>query len=75
MLFPKKLGNGIKRLHHTGHLRIVNLSISCVKEIIYGPGIDNDITNIVNACEICLETNKSKNPLYRTTYQTLQGRK
>ena len=44
----------MKRLVHTGHLGIVK-TINRAKEIIYWPGSNNDITKIVNACEICLE--------------------
>ena len=50
----------MKRLLHTGHLGIVK-TINRVREIIYWPGINNDIMNIVNACEVCLEhRNKQK---------------
>ena len=42
------LQNEMKRLLHTGHLGIVK-TISCAQEIIDWPGINNDITNIVNA--------------------------
>ena len=54
MLVPKILRNEMKRLLHSGHRGIVK-TINRAKEIIYWPGIYNDITNIVNACELCLE--------------------
>ena len=78
MLVPKALQNEMKRLLLTSHLGIVK-TINRAKEVIYWPGINKDITNIVNACEICLEhrnkqTKKNKNPLYHTTYQILHGR-
>ena len=67
MLAPKTLRNQMKRLLHTGHLWIVK-TINRAKEIIYWSGINNDITNIVHACEICLEhRNKNKNSLFHTT--------
>ena len=56
MLVTKTLRNSMKHLLHTCHLGIVK-TINRVKEIIYQPGINNDITNI----EICLEhRNKQK---------------
>ena len=42
---------------------------SC-KEIIYWPGINNDTTKIVNACEICLEHRNTKSRTYYTTWHT-----
>ena len=42
------LENEMKRLLHTGHLRIAQ-TINCAKEIIYWPGINNGTTNIVDA--------------------------
>ena len=60
ILVPKTLSNGMKRLLHTGQLRIIK-TINRGKEIIYWPGINNDIMSTVNACEICLEhRNKQK---------------
>ena len=60
MLVPKTLRNELKRLLYTGHLGIFK-PIDRTKKIIYWPGINNYITNIVNACEICLEhRNKQK---------------
>ena len=63
MLVPKTLRNELKRLLYTGHLGIFK-PIDRTKKIIYWPGINNYITNIVNACEICLEhRNKQKQEL------------
>ena len=42
---------------------------SC-KEIIYWPGINNDTTKIVNACEICLEHRNTKSRTHYTTWHT-----
>ena len=70
MLVPKTLRNAMKHLPHTCHLGIVK-TINRVKEIIYQPGINNDITNIEYVKNT--ETNKNKNPLYLTTCQTLHG--
>ena len=60
MLVPKTLRNEMKPLLHTGHLRIAK-TINRSKEIIYRPKINNDIKNIVNACEICLEFRNEQN--------------
>ena len=71
-LVPKTLRNEMKRLLHTGHFRIVK-TINCVKEIIYWPGNSNDITDIINGCEIRLEhRNKQKQETYhqRLRYQS-----
>ena len=51
MLVSKIFQNEIKHLLHTGHLAIVK-TINRAKGIIYWPGINNDIIDIVNACEI-----------------------
>ena len=76
MLVPKILRNEMKRLLHSGHLEIVK-TINRAKEIIYWPRIYNDITNIVNACELCLEhrNKQNKNLLHHTTCQKLRGQK
>ena len=64
MLVPKTLRNEITRLLHTGHLGIAK-TINRVKEIIYWREINNNITNRVNACEICLEhrTKQKQEPI------------
>ena len=59
MLVPKTLQTEMKRLLHTGHLGIVK-TINREREITYWPGINNDITNIMNSCEICLEDRKKQ---------------
>ena len=51
MLVPKIFQNEIKHLLHTGHLAIVK-TINHAKGIIYWSGINNDIMDMVNACEI-----------------------
>ena len=54
IVVPKSLRNDMKHLLHTGHLGIVKIK-NRARDIIYWPGINSDIENIVNSCEICQE--------------------
>ena len=52
MIVPNSLRLEMKKLLHTGHLGIVKIK-NRAREIIYWPGINSDIENIVNSCEAC----------------------
>ena len=61
MIVPNSLRLEMKKLLHTGHLGIVKIK-NRAREIIYWPGINSDIENIVNSCEACQEyRNKQSN--------------
>ena len=61
MIVPNSLRLEMKKLLHTGHLGIVKIK-NRAREIIYWPGINSDIENIVNSCEVCQEyRNKQSN--------------
>ena len=61
MIIPNSLRLEMKKLLHTGHLGIVKIK-NGAREIIYGPGINSDIENIVNSCDACQEyRNKQSN--------------
>ena len=61
MIVPNSLQLEMKKLLHTGHFGIVQIK-NRAQEIIYWPGINSDIENIVNSCETCQEyRNKQSN--------------
>ena len=61
MIVPNSLWLEMKKLLHTWHLGIVKIK-NRAWEIIYWPGINSDIENIVNSCKVCQEyRNKQSN--------------
>ena len=60
MIVPKSLLEDMKHLLHVGHLDIVKIKEQA-HDILYWPGINADLKNIVNTCDTCQEyQNKQK---------------
>ena len=54
MIIPKSLREDMKHLLHVGHLGIVKIKEKA-RDILYWPGINADLENIVNSCDTCQE--------------------
>ena len=54
MIVPKSLREDMKHLLHVGHLGIVKIKERS-RDILYWPGINVDLENIVNTCDTCQE--------------------
>ena len=52
IVIPKSLQNEMKTLLHNGHFGIVKIK-NRAREIMFWPGINNDIENIVRTCDVC----------------------
>ena len=52
-VIPKKLQNRILRDFHTGHPGI-NRMKSLMRSYVYGPKMDNDITDMIEKCKGCV---------------------
>ena len=54
MIFPKSLREDLKYLLYVEHLGIVKIKEK-TRSIIYWPGINAELENIVNNCDTCQE--------------------
>ena len=54
MIVPKSLCEDMKHLLHVGHLDIAKIKKRAC-DVLYRPGINADLGNIVNTCDTCQE--------------------
>ena len=64
IVIPKTLQNEMKTLLHNGHFGIVKIK-NRAREIMFWPGMNNDIENIVRTCDVCQQYHKRQR---RETY-------
>lgn len=60
IIVPKTLQNQVLSELHNGHPGITRMK-RIARSYVYWPGIDNDITSVVQNCQSCLKT--SRNPV------------
>ncbi len=60
IVVPKSLRPEMRNLLHTGHLGIEK-NRQCARTTMYWPGMNHEISEVINKCELCLENqNKQK---------------
>ncbi|CAI6364864.1 unnamed protein product [Macrosiphum euphorbiae] len=64
LVVPTKLRSDMLKLIHEGHMGIERCR-NQIKDVLFWPGISNDIKNIVESCEVCLKyrNNNAKEPM------------
>ena len=73
LIVPKSLCEDTKHALNVGHLGIAKIKEK-TRDIIYWPGINADLENIVNSCDTCQEyqnQQKDKNPIVHESLRKL----
>ena len=59
IVIPPKKWEAVLKLIHEGHLGLNKFKL-CVKEIVYWPGLNDQLEKLVLNCELCLKYSQSK---------------
>jgi hypothetical protein len=64
LVVPTSLRSDMLKLIHEGHMGIERCR-NLIKDVLFWPGISNDIKNIIESCEVCLKyrNNNTKEPM------------
>jgi len=54
LIVPTKLRSDMLKLIHEGHMGIERCR-NQIKDVLFWPGINNDIKNVLEICEVCLK--------------------
>lgn len=61
IIVPRNLRSDMLNKIHIGHFGL-EMSLRRAKEVVYWPGMVNDVTNVINNCQTCWEHKKSNSP-------------